>query len=68
MQLALALGLEHGLVDEIVFIAYPVLLGTGKRFFAEGTSARALEPAGSQAFASGIVLNTYKPTGPLHAA
>lgn len=53
--------LEHGLADEIVFIVYPVLLGMGKRFFARGTPARAFEPAGSQAFASGIVLNTYKP-------
>ena len=35
--------LEHGLADEVVLIVYPVLLGTGKRFFAEGTPARAFE-------------------------
>ena len=29
--------LEHGLADEVVLVVYPVLLGTGKRFFAEGT-------------------------------
>lgn len=29
--------LEHGLADEVLLIVYPVLLGTGKRFFAEGT-------------------------------
>src|SRR5262245_42484798 len=28
--------LEHGLADEVLLIVYPVLLGTGKRFFAEG--------------------------------
>jgi dihydrofolate reductase len=27
--------LEHGLADEVLLIVYPVLLGTGKRFFAE---------------------------------
>ena len=29
--------LEHGLADEVLLAVYPVLLGTGKRFFAEGT-------------------------------
>jgi len=33
--------LEHGLADEVNLIVYPVLLGTGKRFFVEGTPARA---------------------------
>jgi dihydrofolate reductase len=28
--------LEHGLADEVVLVVYSVLLGTGKRFFAEG--------------------------------
>jgi dihydrofolate reductase len=57
--------LEHGLADEIVLFVYPVLLGKGKRLFAEGTPPRALEPAGTQALASGIVRNAYKVTGPL---
>jgi dihydrofolate reductase len=29
--------LEHGLADEVLLVVYPVLLGTGKRIFAEGT-------------------------------
>jgi dihydrofolate reductase len=29
--------LEHGLAEEVLLVVYPVLLGTGKRFFAEGT-------------------------------
>ena len=37
---------------------YPVLLGTGKRFFAEGTPPRSFELAGTQAFPSGIVFTT----------
>ena len=56
---------EHGLADEIVLLVYPVLLGKGKRFFAENTPARAFELAGTKAFPSGIVMNVYKATGPL---
>jgi dihydrofolate reductase len=57
--------LEAGLADEVLLIAYPVLLGTGKRFFAEGTSARSFELVRSKALPSGIVFNAYKVIGPL---
>jgi len=60
--------LEHGLADEVVLIVYPALLGTGKRFFAEGTPARAFELVSSQAMPTGIVLSTYRVAGPLKAA
>ncbi len=59
--------LEQGLADEILLIVYPVVLGTGKRFFAEGTPARAFELIRSEAFPSGIVFSTYKAVGPLKA-
>ncbi len=57
--------LEHGLADEVVLIVYPVLLGKGKRLFAEGTPPRAFEPASTKAFPSGVVINAYKFAGPL---
>lgn len=57
--------LEHGLADEVLLIFYPVLLGTGKRFFAEGTPARSFEFAGTKAMPSGVTLSTYKVAGPL---
>lgn len=57
--------LEHGLADEVMLIVYPVLLGKGKRFFAEGTPARALALESTQALPSGIVVNAYKAGGPL---
>ena len=57
--------LEHGLVDEVLLIVYPLLLGTGKRFFAEGTPPRTFELVGTQAFPSGIIFSTYKGAGPL---
>ena len=57
--------LEHGLVDEVMLLVYPVLLGKGKRFFKEETPARAFELASTQAFPSGIIMNAYKTAGPL---
>jgi dihydrofolate reductase len=59
--------LEHGLADEAVLIVYPVLLGTGKRFFAEGTPAHAFEFVSTTATSTGVLLNTYKVIGPLKA-
>jgi len=57
--------LEHGLADEVLLGIYPVLLGTGKRFFAEGTPAHSFQLVNTQAFPSGITFNTYKVAGPL---
>jgi tryptophan-rich sensory protein len=44
---------------------YPVLLGTGKRFFAEGTRPRSFELVTTKAMPSGIILSNYKVAGPL---
>ena len=60
--------LEHGLADEVVLCVYPVLLGTGKRFFADGTPPRSLELISTQALPSGIIASTYKVIGALKAA
>ena len=57
--------LEHGLADEVLLVVYPVLLGTGKRFFAEGTPARSVELVRTKAMPSGVILNTYKVAAPL---
>ena len=53
------------MADEVLLPVYPVLLGTGKRFFAEGTPARSFELVSTQAMPSGIILSTYKVAGPL---
>ncbi|MGH7621635.1 MAG: dihydrofolate reductase family protein [Gemmatimonadaceae bacterium] len=60
--------LESGVVDEVLLIVYPVLLGTGKRVFAEGTQGRSLELVRSTSFPSGIVFSTYKFGGGLKSA
>ena len=57
--------LEHGLADEIMLPVYPVVLGKGRRLFADGTPPRSLELVGTQAMPSGIIFNTYKVAGPL---
>jgi dihydrofolate reductase len=57
--------LEHGLADEVLLVVYPVLLGTGKRFFAEGTPACSFELVSTNAMPSGIILTTYKVAGRL---
>jgi dihydrofolate reductase len=59
--------LEHELADEVLLVVYPVLLGTGKRLFAEGTPARSFELAGTQAMPSGVILSTYQVAGHLKA-
>jgi dihydrofolate reductase len=59
--------LEHGLADEVVLFVYPVLLGTGKRIFREGTPPRAFELANTKALPSGIVINSYKTAGSLRS-
>jgi len=60
--------LEHGLAEVVVLVVYPVLLGTGKRLFAEGTPARSLELASTEAMSSGVILSTYTRVGPLRTA
>jgi dihydrofolate reductase len=57
--------LEHGLVDEVLLIVYPVLLGKGKRFFAEGTPPRSFELISTNTTPTGIILSSYKVAGPL---
>ena len=57
--------LEHGLADEVVLVVYPVLLGTGKRFFAHGTPPRTFELLSTNTTPTGIVFSAYKAAGPL---
>ena len=45
--------LEHGLADEVMLLIYPVLLGTGKRFFSDGTPPRELALVSTKAGSSG---------------
>ncbi|HTE85254.1 MAG TPA: dihydrofolate reductase family protein [Dehalococcoidia bacterium] len=57
----LAQGLaEHGLVDDYRLMVYPVILGGGKRLFADEGKMASLELVDSKAAGDGIVMLTYK--------
>lgn len=55
--------LSQGLVDEVILIVYPVLLGRGKRFFPGGADPRELALTSTTAAPSGVIISTYKPVG-----
>ena len=57
--------IEHALADEVILLVDPVLLGKGKRIFAEGTPARSLTLERSETTPTGIVANFYSAPGPL---
>lgn len=57
--------LEHGLADEVLLLVFPVLLGTGKRIFFEPTPPRELALVSTKAVSSGVIISTYRPSGPL---
>jgi dihydrofolate reductase len=54
--------IEHDLVDEFRLMVYPIVLGSGKRLFKDGTNTT-LKLTGTHAFSSGVVALTYQPAG-----
>ena len=52
--------LEHGLADEVVLLVNPIVLGKGKRFFADGALPRSFALGSSKIMPSGILINIYK--------
>ena len=59
--------LEQGLIDEVVLLVYPVLLGEGKRCFADSMVPRALALISTKATPSGVLINSYRHVGLLAA-
>ena len=56
---------RHGLVDEMYVSVFPVILGKGKRLFADTAAPVTVTLAGSRASGSGIVINKYLTAGPV---
>jgi dihydrofolate reductase len=54
---------EHGLIDAYRVITFPVVLGRGKRLFADGVPPTGLRLTDSQATGSGVVMHTYETEG-----
>jgi serine phosphatase RsbU (regulator of sigma subunit)/dihydrofolate reductase len=52
--------LEHGLADELILLVNPLVLGKGKRFFADGALPRTFALGSTMAVPSGILVNIYK--------
>ncbi len=59
-RLAQAL-LEHGLVDELRLMVFPVVLGSGKRLFGETTDKQRLRLTSSQTVGDGVAILVYEP-------
>jgi dihydrofolate reductase len=57
--------LGQGLVDEVVLIVYPVLLGRGKRFFSDSVDPRELAFVSTKSTPTGVLINTYRYVGSL---
>jgi dihydrofolate reductase len=55
--------LEHDLVDELKIMVFPVVLGTGKRLFAEGAAPAGLTLAESATSTTGVFMATYRREG-----
>ena len=52
--------LRHDLVDEFRLLLFPVLVGAGKRLFADGTIPRSLELADSTTSGTGVMICSYR--------
>jgi dihydrofolate reductase len=55
--------LRHDLIDEYRLWIFPVVLGTGKRLFGDGSIPAGLELADSKVSKTGVTINTYERAG-----
>lgn len=55
--------MEHDLVDEYRLLIHPVVLGHGKRLFADGTIPTALKLIETTTTSRGVVVHIYQPAG-----
>jgi dihydrofolate reductase len=55
--------LEHDLVDELRLMIFPVILGTGKRLFAETTDKKPLRLTDSKTVGDGVTIVIFEPAG-----
>jgi dihydrofolate reductase len=55
--------MRHNLVDQYRLWVFPLVIGSGKRLFSDGTIPSALKLVDSKVFATGVVIGTYEPAG-----
>jgi dihydrofolate reductase len=52
--------MEHGLIDEYRLMVFPIVLGSGKRLFAESSDTSTLKLVDSKTVGDGIAILTYE--------
>jgi dihydrofolate reductase len=57
--------LRANLIDEFHLWVFPVVLGTGKRLFADGATPAGLKLVDTKVSTTGVVIGTYEPAGEL---
>lgn len=55
--------LEAGLLDRLMLLTFPVVLGRGKRWFGDNTPARTMRMVDQKVSPGGVMIATYEPTG-----
>src|SRR5713226_2279308 len=55
--------MQHDLIDEYRLMVHPVVLGSGKRLFRDGTDKKVLRLIDTKTFSSGVVILSYQPAG-----
>ena len=55
--------LRDGLVDQYRLLVFPLVLGSGKRLFSDGTIPAGLKLVDSTVSSTGVVMGTYEPAG-----
>jgi dihydrofolate reductase len=55
--------MQHDLIDEYRIMLFPVVVGSGKRLFRDGSDRKALRLVETKTFGSGIVVLSYQPVG-----
>jgi dihydrofolate reductase len=55
--------LDNGLVDEIILLVYPVVIGQGTRLFPDTGPDAALDLIDSRPTPSGVTIQVYRPAG-----
>jgi dihydrofolate reductase len=55
--------MRHNLVDQYRLWVFPLVIGSGKRLFADGTIPAGLKLVDSKVSTTGVVIGTYEPAG-----
>jgi len=59
--------MRHNLVDEYVLSIHPLVFGTGRRLFPEGSPYTTLQLVDTRTTSTGVVVATYRPAEPTAA-